>query len=393
MIRLYNSLTKKLDTFVPIRKDSVGIYSCGPTVYDRAHIGNLSSYIYTDLLKRFLTVSNYTVSHVMNITDIDDKTIKRSKADYPDLPPKDALEKSTQGFEELFLEDMSKIGIDMKKIQLLRATKNIREMQKIIIELFDANIAYLADDGVYFSIKNYKQSGKQYGQLVEITAESTGAARVNNDEYDKSDIHDFALWKAKTDNEPYWDLEIDGRIISGRPGWHIECSAMSTSALGIPFDIHTGGVDLKFPHHENEIAQSTAGSERNHLAKYFVHNEHLLVDKKKMSKSLGNYYTLKDILAKGFDPIAFRVLVIQSHYRSQLHFSITSLEAAKNYLDTLRAIADLQFQPKYLRTNKKVSYKTFLSRQLACLSDDLNTPAAVSGLSAVVDEILSSTNT
>jgi cysteinyl-tRNA synthetase len=317
----------------------------------------------------------------MNFTDVDDKTIRRSAERYPEDAPEEALRKLTDEYGRIFLDDMRAIGNDTETLEFVKATGTIAQMQALIRRLFDGGFAYIADDGVYFSIDKYKASGKTYGQLLTLTAGNTSEARIDNDEYDKESVHDFALWKLHKDGEPAWDFELDGRQLAGRPGWHIECSAMSEDALGQPFDIHTGGVDLIFPHHENEIAQSTAGQDDPVYAKWFVHNEHLLVDGRKMSKSLGNFFTLRDVQERGFDPLAFRLLVLQSHYRSQSNFSWDNLEAAQNRLQTLREFADLQFQP--LGSGAWVD-KT-ASSVLNDLQEHLNTPGALAALSNYAD--------
>jgi cysteinyl-tRNA synthetase len=294
-MKLYNTLTKKVADFKPLKAGHVSIYSCGPTVYDHIHIGNLSSFIYVDTLRRVLENQNYTVKQVMNFTDIDDKTIKRSLEKYPDLDAMTALNKLTSYYTKLFLSDIQSIGNDIGAVNFIKATASIKDMQNLISYLHAKGFAYVTEDGVYFSIKAYVQSGKNYGQLTTISVASTSKARIDNDEYDKESAHDFALWKVQRDGEPAWPFSLDGKDLTGRPGWHIECSAMSQKALGIPFDIHTGGIDLIFPHHENEIAQSTAGHDFNELANIFFHNEHLLVDSKKMSKSLKNFFTLEAV--------------------------------------------------------------------------------------------------
>lgn len=336
-MKLYNTLTKNEEEFKPIEAGEVSIYSCGPTVYDHIHIGNLASFIYADELRRSLEAEGHKVRHVMNITDVDDKTISKSQQKYPDLDPKEALHKLTKEYEEIFMRDMQSVGNDVNAIEFVRATDYIPQMQDLIRRLHKDGFAYLADDGVYFSIEAYKKSGKTYGQLTPIDSQNTSVSRIQNDEYDKESIHDFALWKLRKDNEPAWDFELEGNDLTGRPGWHIECSAMSTTLLGQPFDIHTGGVDLIFPHHENEIAQSTAGISEDYLAKLFFHNEHLLVDGKKMSKSLNNFYTLEDITEKGFDPLAFRLMVLQSSPKNQANFSWEILGAAQNRFNKLHA--------------------------------------------------------
>ncbi len=382
-MKLHNTIAKKVDDFKALEDKSVRMYSCGPTVYDHIHIGNLSSFIVVDTLRRVLQVNGYSVKHVMNITDVDDKTIARSRQEFPDASPEEALKQLTQKYEALFLDDMRAVGNDVEALTLVRATENIEAMQALITQLYNDGFAYVADDGVYFSIEKYKASGKKYGRLVEVNAQNTSAARIDNDEYDKDSVHDFALWKTRKGEEPAWDFELDGHNLLGRPGWHIECSAMSTKILGQPFDIHTGGVDLMFPHHENEIAQSTAGKSED-FAEFFVHNEHLLVDGRKMSKSLNNFYTLDDIKEKGIDPLAFRLLVLQSHYRSQSNFTWENLQAAQNSLANFYTWADLQFQSftsEKLRTNYNEALPTFSGEMLG----DLGTPAALAVFNGMVN--------
>lgn len=383
-MKLYNTLSKQIEDVQPLNQDLVSIYSCGPTVYSEVHIGNLSSFIYADTLRRTLAAKNAPIKHVMNFTDVDDKTINSSKDKYPDLPPNEALKRLTEEYAELFLTDMTAVGNDVTAYTFTKATDNIDNMKALIAELVSKNFAYIADDGVYFSIEAYTRSGKVYGQLSEISTSSTSDARINNDEYDKESIHDFALWKKQKSNEPAWEFALDSQDLTGRPGWHIECSAMSRALLGQPFDIHTGGVDLIFPHHENEIAQSTAGHDSSQLAKYFFHNEHLLVDNQKMSKSLRNFITLSDIKNRGFDPLAFRLLVLQSHYSSQAHFSWENLTAAENRLNDLRAMAALKWQPRQITHD----YSTFALEDVRsglenALEDNLNTSQALAFLSSV----------
>lgn len=385
-MKLYNTLSKTTDDIEAPDSGEFRMYSCGPTVYDHIHIGNLSSFIFADTLRRALQVSDTSVKHVMNFTDVDDKTIRRSHERYPDLDPKEALLKLTSEYSDLFLDDMKAVGNNVSAMQFVKATETIEGMQELIKELYDKKFAYIADDGVYFSIEAYKASGKTYGQLTEITSSSTSEARIQNDEYDKESAHDFALWKTQKGDEPAWNFELDGKSLNGRPGWHIECSVMSSQNLGQPFDIHTGGIDLIFPHHENEIAQSTAEQDDPTYAKVFAHNEHLLVDGKKMSKSLNNFYTLKDITDKGFDPLAFRLLVLQANYRKQAHFSWENLEAAQNRLTDLRAWADLRHQPTTEAMYPELDelFKNTKEQILEAVRDDLNTPLALSSLSNLV---------
>lgn len=380
-MKLYNTLTKKVEELKPLKSGEMGLYSCGPTVYDHIHIGNLSAFIYADTLRRTLKASGLSVKHVMNFTDVDDKTIKRSQEKYSGLEPMAALGKLTEEYAQIFLDDMVAVGNDTAAITFVKATESIAQMQELIRELHKNGFAYVADDGVYFSIEAYKKSGKKYGQLTDVNESSTSEARIANDEYDKESAHDFALWKTGKPGEPAWDFELADKNLKGRPGWHIECSAMSVNNLGQPFDIHTGGVDLIFPHHENEIAQSTAGKDSGY-ADVFVHNEHLLVDDKKMSKSLNNFYTLDDVTAKGFDPLALRILVLQAHYRSQAHFSWDNLTAAQNRLHDLRAMAALRWQPRAVIHDSGTFALEDVPNELAqILSNDLDTPRALAYLS------------
>lgn len=385
-MKLYNTLSRKVEDFNSIKNGEVSVYTCGPTVYDHIHIGNLSSFIYADILHRTLKSTGLKVKHVMNFTDVDDKTIARSAAESSDDEPLNALKQLTKKYSDIFLDDMKAVGVDTEDIQFVSATDSIEAMQTLISELYDRKFAYIAEDGVYFSIQAYKDSGKKYGQLTEVTVDNTSHARIRNDEYDKESAHDFALWKLKTGNEPSWEFELDGHQLAGRPGWHIECSAMSSQALGQPFDIHTGGVDLIFPHHENEIAQSTAGKSDESYAKYFVHNEHLLVDGRKMSKSLNNFFTLRDIKEKGYEPLAFRLMVLQGNYRNQSNFTWDNLEAAQNRLKNYRAMADLRWQHNsgavYAREIDEV--KDYI---LDAMANDLDTPSVLASLSTLESAI------
>lgn len=382
-MRLYNTLTRQVEEFVPISDETVRVYSCGPTVYDHAHIGNLSAYIFADMLHRVVALSGWNVDHGMNYTDVDDKTIRRSQETYPNADPRDALQRLTDRYINLFLEDMQKIGNDVSGLTFIRATDAIPQMQELITRLYNNGFAYIADDGIYFSITAYRKSGKTYGQLLELSQENTAEARIQNDEYDKESAHDFALWKKQKPGEPAWEFTIDGQQLDGRPGWHIECSAMSRLILGRPFDIHTGGVDLIFPHHENEIAQSTAGEENPLMAAFFMHNDHVLISGKKMSKSANNFYTLEDVIKHGFDPLAFRLLILQGHYRSQINFTWESMEAAGNRLRNWQAVAVLRFQA--IDTDlgdTPADYLSVIDQDLhAPLFNDINTPEVLANIS------------
>lgn len=384
-MKLYNSLTKQLEEVTPLDGQTLRIYSCGPTVYDSAHIGNLSAYIFADSLHRAALASGLKVKHVMNYTDVDDKTIARSQQQHPGKEPQEALSKLTDHYTELFNADMAKVG-NTSPLSFIRATDSIEAMKKLITALHTAGFAYVADDGIYFSIKAYKESGKKYGQLLKINSQNTSEERIQNDEYDKQSVHDFALWKKQKPGEPSWPFSIDGIDVSGRPGWHIECSAMSQQGLGQPFDIHTGGIDLIFPHHENEIAQSTALTENPVMATIFAHNNHVLVDGKKMAKSANNFYTLKDIIDKGFDPLDFRLMILQTHYSREAQFSWLNLEAAGNRLKNWRATADLRWQAS---PQAKPLQDNFIRQHLAspALANNIDTPQALFQIDQVMNAV------
>ncbi len=317
-LQFYNTFTRKKEVFQPLQKGIVHMYNCGPTVYDFAHIGNFRAFVCSDILKRYLLYKGYKVLQVMNITDVEDKIIRRCNAE------KVPLQQLTKRYTDAFFEDLDSLHISQAD-QYPKATEHIPAMITLIETLLKKEIAYKSDDGIYFDIRKFKN----YGKLSHIKLEETQAGagkRVTVDQYEKEHAQDFALWK-------FWDPE-DGSIVwdasfgKGRPGWHIECSAMSMTYLGKQFDIHTGGIDLIFPHHENEIAQSEAAMEKQPFVRYWLHNDYILVEGKKMSKSLGNFYTLRDLLAKGYKPLAIRYLLLSSHYRQQLNFTFEALEAA-----------------------------------------------------------------
>ncbi len=383
-MKLFNSITKKLEDFTAIDDSVVGLYSCGPTVYSNLHIGNLSAFIYADVLRRSLTVNGYRVKHVMNVTDVDDKTIRDSKVEFPDEEPIKSLKNLTDKYSKVFIDDMKATGVDIDAITLISAVDTIPEMISLTQILLDKDIAYIADDGVYFSITKYYQKGHAYGVLQKIATQQS-KARVANDEYDKESASDFALWKKAIPGEPSWPAEFseDNMVTNmpGRPGWHIECSAMSEKLLGVPFDIHTGGIDLKFPHHENEIAQ-TVGAGNDGLANYFVHNNHILVDGKKMSKSLGNVYTLRDVEEKGFSASAFRLLVLESHYHSESNFSWEILQAANNRYKNWMSITDTMWQ---LPESDDTTLITELNDALA---DNINTPLALKLIDSYLESVV-----
>ncbi len=323
-ICFFNTLTRKKEVFKPLEADKVKMYTCGPTVYDFAHIGNFRAFLFEDLLKRWLVSRGFKVTHVMNLTDVDDKTIKGSQKQQ--VP----LKQFTDFYVKAFFEDIKALNIQPADVYP-KATDHIPEMVALIKTLMAKGYAYRGEDGsIYYAISKFPD----YGKLSKIkTAELKAGARVSQDEYAKEEAQDFALWKAWTpeDGDVYWETELG----KGRPGWHIECSAMSMKYLGETFDIHCGGVDNIFPHHENEIAQSEAATGKK-FVNYWLHNEHLLVEGKKMAKRFGNFYTLRDLLAKGYDPIAIRYLLLSTHYRQQFNFTFEGLEAAKAAVDRLR---------------------------------------------------------
>jgi cysteinyl-tRNA synthetase len=346
-------------------------------VYNYVHMGNWRAFVFADTLRRAIRSSGHGLKSVMNITDVDDKTIHRS------VQEKVELKDITRKYEQAFLSDGQELGIDLSDTKLVRATAEIEAMKQLILQLHDKGMAYVKEDGVYFMISAYQQKyPHEYGILSSLPQDAGKTHhRIDNDEYDKQDVRDFALWKKSDPGEPAWNLEIAGKTITGRPGWHIECSAMATKYLGQPFDVHTGGIDLVFPHHENEIAQSKAATGLD-LAGIFVHNEHMMVDGKKMSKSLGNFYTLADVKQRGFHPLALRLLLLQSHYGSQQNFTWDALAAAQNFYLNIAAFADRQFQDtggpdKAL----KQEFESTRSKILEALQDDLDTPRALAALS------------
>jgi len=359
VLKLYNTLGRKKQVFKPLKKGQVGMYVCGPTVYNYVHIGNLRAYVFADILRRYLKFSEFKVKGVMNITDVDDKTIRDSQKQGK------KLKDFTKTYEKAFLEDISKLNIEMPEV-LPKATEHIKEMVAIVKKLLEKGIAYKTDDGIYFSINKFKDYGKLSG--IDLEALKEGASkRVAKDEYDKDSAHDFALWKFydKSDGNVFWNTEIG----KGRPGWHIECSAMSSKYLGKSFDIHTGGIDLVFPHHENEIAQSESAFGKK-FVNYWLHNEWVLVNGKKMSKSLKNFYKLSDIVEKGFSTMDLRYFYLTKVYRQKLNFTWEGLEAAKNSLQRLKNIIEEDKDDK--KTNKK-----YLDEFKKAMDDDLNTPKAL----------------
>ncbi|HOJ49740.1 MAG TPA: cysteine--tRNA ligase [Spirochaetota bacterium] len=336
---IYNTLTKKKEIFKTINPGKVGIYTCGPTVYNFVHIGNLRTFIFEDLFVRFLRYIGYDVTHVMNITDVDDKTIRGSKNENIKLSD------YTYKYKKAFFEDIETLNI-VKANYYPEATKHIKEMVNIIKTLLEKGIAYKTEDGsIYFSISKFKEYGKLSGFNPDELKDGA-SGRVKLDEYSKDQPVDFVLWKSynEDDGDVFWETEVG----KGRPGWHIECSAMSMKYLGDTFDIHCGGIDNIFPHHENEIAQSKAYSGKD-LANYWVHSAFLNVNNEKMAKSKGNFYTLRDLLDKGYHPMAIRYSLISTHYRQPLNFSE---ELIKQSQSTLNRIKEFIVRIKSIKKDK-----------------------------------------
>jgi len=361
MITLYNTLTRKVDLFTPMSPSHVYIYTCGPTVYDYMHIGNLRTFVLSDVLIRMFRYNNFIVHPVENITDIDDKIIKKAKE------KEVTIEELTMVYTAAFLEDVASLNV-LLNTKIVKATEHITKMIHYIEVLLEKGLAYTEDAGrkagssVYFDISKFPQYGKLSG--LEKRTLKTGT-RVLSDEYTKDDVQDFALWKAVGPD----DIGYISPWGKGRPGWHIECSVMSQEYLGNTFDIHVGGIDLVFPHHENEIAQAE-GKTGKPFVNYFVHGAHLLVDGKKMSKSLGNFYTLRDIVKKGYDPIALRYLFLQTHYRSEMNFTWEGLAAAQAALRKLQEeIIDWKEGEEGVLEYEK--------RFLEAINDDINMPQAL----------------
>lgn len=375
MLRFYNTLTGLVEEFRPLEPPRVRLYTCGPTVYDYAHIGNFRTFVFQDLLRRVLQARGFEVFQVMNITDVDDRTIENA------LAAGVSLRDYTEKFAQIFLQDMELLSLE-KPEKMVRATEHIRDMVELIGVLEAKGYAYRSDGSVYFSIRKFAN----YGRLskIDLTGIQAGA-RVDVQEYDKSDPRDFALWKAARPGEPFWETPFG----KGRPGWHIECSAMAMKYLGESFDIHTGGVDLAFPHHENEIAQSEAATGKP-FVRFWLHAEHLLVEGERMAKSKGNYYTLRDLLAKGYKPSAIRYLLASVPRRKQLNFTFDGLHQAAQSVERLR-----NFRLR-LRTEKfPAGTSEALARRIeqagaafdAALDDDLNTAEALAAIFDLVREL------
>jgi cysteinyl-tRNA synthetase len=351
------------------------MYTCGPTVYDYAHIGNFRTFVFQDVLKRYLRFKGYHVLHVMNITDVDDKTIRNSAAKDPV-----ALRKYTDRFTDAFFQDCEKLQIIRPDV-IAHATDHIAVMVDLIQRLKSRGYTYDRDGSIYFKISNFPN----YGKLSKLDAEGIMAgARVDVDEYDKQDARDFVLWKASKNGEPRWETVLG----PGRPGWHIECSAMSMKYLGETFDLHCGAVDLVFPHHENEIAQSEAATEKP-FVRYWMHGEHLVVDGEKMSKSKGNFYTLRDLMERGIDPLDVRYTLQKIPYRRQLNFTFDAMTQARTSLKRLEDFR-LRLTTEQLKpgaTDGREICEQALKDFESAMNDDLNTSEALAAIFEWVREI------
>jgi len=373
-LNIFNTLSRSAEPFVPLDSDGkkVGLYCCGPTVHDYAHIGNFRTFVFADVVRRYLTFRDFNVRHVMNITDVEDKIIRRVNESGK------SLSEYTGEYEKAFFNDLGTLGCLMPD-ERPHATKFIGPIIKLIKKLENNGIAYRVGDGsVYFSIEKYREAGNRYGQLLNLNLEEMRPGeRVSSDEYEKESVADFALWKARVpeDGEVFWESPWG----EGRPGWHIECSAMSMELLGPSFDLHLGGEDLVFPHHEDEIAQSEGACvqcDGQKFVKYWMHGAHLLVEGKKMSKSLGNFFTLRDLLANGFAGREVRYLLISAHYRETFNFTLDNLTGAKTALGRIDECTTKLRELSLGQAAEPASDSPLVNRFTEAMDDDLNVSAA-----------------
>jgi len=376
-IFFFNTLTRKKEKFVPLEEGKVRIYTCGPTVYDYAHIGNFRTFVFQDLLRRWLEYRGFKVIQVMNITDVDDKTIRGARK--RNIP----LREYTDYYMRAFFEDIEALNLE-KAEYYPRATEHIPEMVELIKRLMEKGYAYRGEDGsIYYDISKFRD----YGKLSKLKIEELKpGARVKVDEYGKEEARDFALWKAwdEEDGDVFWETEIG----KGRPGWHIECSTMAMKYLGETIDIHSGGVDLIFPHHENEIAQSEAATGKP-FARYWLHSEHLLVEGRRMAKRYGNFYTLRDLIKMGYDPKAIRYLLMSTHYRQQLNFTFEGLEAAKGAVDRLTTFVRRLLEADGVGCGEEIKrlMADVQKRFESAMDDDLNINVALAALFDFVRDV------
>jgi cysteinyl-tRNA synthetase len=369
-IRLHNTLSGETEPFVPQNPGEVRMYTCGPTVYDYAHIGNFRTFVFQDILRRFLKLRGFRMLHVMNLTDVDDRIIANAAAAGV------SIRDYTQKFVQAFFDDCKTLSIEAPE-HWIRATDHIDVMVQLIQRLQEKTYTYASEGSIYYRIAKFPSYGKL--SKIDMTGIQAGA-RVDVDRYEKESARDFALWKAPKPGEHFWDTPIG----SGRPGWHIECSAMAMKYLGETLDIHTGGIDLAFPHHENEIAQSEAATGKP-FVRYWLHAEHLLVEGEKMSKSLGNFFTLRDLFAKGYKPSTLRLCLASVPYRRQQNFTFNGLDQATSAIERLRNFTDRLKQGKFA-AGRQDGMAARIAKAAdefdAGLSDDLNTARA---LAAVFD--------
>jgi cysteinyl-tRNA synthetase len=376
-LQLFNTLTREKETFIPLRPGEVRMYSCGPTVYNNPHIGNLRTFLWSDLLRRYLEYRGLRVTQVMNITDVEDKIIRNANAAGADIRT------YVVPYIDSFHDSLAKLRI-RRADHYPRATEYIPQMVDLVKKLEERGHTYVAEGSTYFRVSTLPGYGKLSRVEIDTTSEYS---RIESDEYEKESARDFVLWKAKKENEPSWQTDLG----DGRPGWHLECSAMSMDLLGETFDIHTGAVDLIFPHHENEIAQSEGATGRP-FVRYWVHGEHLNIDQQKMSKSLGNIYTLGEIEEMGYDPLALRYALLSVPYRTKLNFTNQSLDDAKHALARIESFL-LRLEDVIGSAPRDAAHATeggdaligaFLSQFQETMDDDLNTAGALGALFTLI---------
>jgi len=374
-LHFYNTLTRTLEPFESLEEGHARFYTCGPTVYNFSHIGNLRTFLFEDILRRTLKLFGWRVTQVMNLTDIDDKTIRSANEAGV------SLREFTDRFIQAFFEDLDTLRIERAE-HYPRATDYIPQMAELVKTLEEGGHTYRSGDSIYYRISTFPA----YGKLSRIRLDKNLAgARVDSDEYEKEDARDFVLWKAAKENEPSWETEIG----SGRPGWHLECSAMAMSLLGETFDIHTGGVDNIFPHHENEIAQSE-GASGEPFARFWLHAEHLNVESEKMAKSKGNFFTLRELIERGHDPLVIRYLLMSVPYRQKLNFTFDGLHAAEQALERIaNTLRRLEHTPDAIDQGAMslADIKAFLRHFREGLADDLNTAKALAALHTVLRQV------
>lgn len=378
-LQLFNTLTRSHEVFRPLKEKEVRMYCCGPTVYNYVHIGNLRTFLWGDVLRRYLEWKGYQVTQVMNFTDVDDRIIEHARTRGIDL------DTYTEPYIEAFFRDIDTLRIRRANIYP-RATRHIAEMVELVQKLTENGHTYVTEGSTYFRIATFPE----YGKLSQTEAASSSEfSRIDSDNYDKENARDFVLWKARKGDEPSWQTPIG----DGRPGWHLECSAMSMRYLGTTFDIHTGAVDLLFPHHENEIAQSE-GATRQKFVNFWVHGEHLIVEDRKMSKSAGNFFTLRDLLDQGYTALQIRYALLSVPHRTKLNFTIKSLDDAKRSLERLESFvlrmkelaASKKSGPQGVSAGGRAMVKNFLHQFEVAMDDDMNTARALGELFILIRE-------